>query len=296
MNLLLFVTVMLMVLASMSYSELRIFTSQNLAQNAWVKFMKSKEGCVYNEAARKVYDDAPKSKKDSWEERESNGLQQDPKPDRTQSEGQSRINFRILIGKAKELEESGYQEFTEVLKNLITNLYADQPFFKKAQSERPHFLEDIFNKLREVKNDKIKKSADLATLDLGDAELQEVFYFFLNKISRDNSEGEEGKKKEGKKEKPCEEVSLLNYLSEGSKNKIRVYLASRDMLRAVFGNEEIVNDIIKQRLDIHRKIKDGTTEALAAATEEFRLAFIGQSPYREILDFTVTKTDPKSYE
>lgn len=291
MNLLLFVTVMLMVLASMSYSELKIFTSQSLAQNAWAKFMQSKEGCVYNEAARKVYEDAPKSKKDSWEERESNGLQQDPKQDRTQTEGQARINFRVLVGKEKDLEESAYQEFIEVLKNLITDLYKDEPFFKKAQSEQPNFLDDIFNKLREVKNDKIKKSTDLATLNLGvGVELQEVFYLLMKKIPRVKN-GEKGEK-----DKPCEEISLLNYLSEGSKNKIRVYLASRDMLKAVFENEEVVNDIIKQRVDLFKKIKDGNAEAIGAATEEFRSSFIGQSGFREILDFSVSKTDPKGYE
>ena len=96
------------------------------------------------------------------------------------------------------------------------------------------------------------------------------------------------------KEQTCQFVSILDYLTFGGKVKIRVFLASKPLLLALFERESLVDQILKERMDLARAVrrKKEAVLSLKDASERFEKLFASESPFRYLLDFNVSTTTP----
>lgn len=284
MNVLIFVSVLLMLLASISYNELQIFYRRALSHAGWVRFMDTIEGCRYNEKMKEIYEGTRKSKKDPEPKVDSLGhqLEEDKEP---KSTGSARINFKILFGKIEDLLPEKENQYNELMKNLIIEVYGKTNFYQKLLAKRPDFVDEL---LLALKNDfvgqPITKAKQIKKLELKDPELNDIFYLMLRNMPEE---------KEGKE--TCDTISLLDFLTDSPRTQIRVFLAPRAILLAAFKDPRIVDQIIEKRKELYEKVNRDEYQP-KQATEEFENAFNAYTSFHEIMDFSVTKTNPANYE
>lgn len=289
MNVLIFTTVLIMVLTSLSYSQIKIFYRQALTHTAWVRYMDTIEGCLFNNQVDAIYHYLPKKKGDKGSTADSLGHQievDETKASKKKNEsiGSKRINFRILLGKEKKLTPEAEEQFHALIKNLIEVLYSNANFYKEALANRPEFLEELLSTLKiDFKDDKINHLSEIKNLILKDAELNKIFYFMI----KNNPD-------ESKEKNPCAQLSLLDFFTDSYRTEIRVFLAQKETLLAAFKDEQIVKQIIEKRKELYEEVNRDSKSA-DQATEEFEQAFQGYSNFKDILDFSVTKTNPDTY-
>lgn len=315
MNVLIFVTTMLMLLALMTYARLETYRSSQIFQVIFENYMEKDERGYISKVALTAYDTAKGSKK------ESNGS----KPKVMAS---PRISLAPLLKKGeKEKAPQEAASFTALLKNLMITLYADQPFYQKIMDERPSFIDEIIAALiqsvSELPDDKgLKKATDIANLKLGDDKLDDVFYKMLKgasykdvnqtlvpdltkEVPKEQVQSDEDSSDEGNLANEAEEhrsqegyFSLLDFVTLQPWNKVRIYLAPREVLKAIYRNDATVGDVINKRNELYHQAKLTDSEGIKSLGDSFKNEFNHrQDPsVGDVLDFTVTKTNPKKYE
>lgn len=317
MNILIFVMTMLLLLASMTYARLEVYRNSQIFQVLFESYMQKDERGYINLAAQREYDRTKGSKKGSKE----SGNKVDASP---------RISLSPLFKKqGKEEDPKEKERFLVLLKNLITSLYADQPFYREMQKQRPQFVDDVIlalmrsvDSLPEAKRP--KKAVDLANIHLGDDQLNEVYYKMLhgapskeiieaqpsallmqepiedNEHDDDESDAAIAEKEADEHKSPKGYYSLLDFVTLDPVKKVRIYLASPEVLEAIyFNNPDIVQEILRERRELYKEALGHDKEGIKSLSETFKNRFnnredplVGES----ILDFTVSKTDPKKYE
>ena len=224
-----------------------------------------------------------------------------------------RLNFALIVNKDKKnANDADYLQHRFLLKELIKNLYQRADFYQEILAKRPQFLDELLDRLAEVADPNgIQSIQNADQLDLKDDELQFVYYnLFKNSLaipqkdtpknnikpkvkSKDFSEDEkiEDLEEEFQAEKGYR--SLKEFLHVHDKqNKIGVYSAPQEILFAIFQNEKTVSDFIDLREELFRK-KTESTQA-KSELEKFKNN-IRPEIKEELLDFSVSTTNPKNY-
>jgi hypothetical protein len=92
--------------------------------------------------------------------------------------------------------------------------------------------------------------------------------------------------------------ALLDFITiERNKLKIRVFLASPQLLMALFGNENTVRNIIETRYELYRQLVNEEITPEAGKMEfqgQFQNQQLPEVP-PEMLDFGISKTNPNRY-
>lgn len=327
MNVLIFVMTMLMLLTLMTYAKLETFRTSQIFQILFEERMMQNERNVINVAAAPLYRDITVNTEEPKKETEDKDAskKQGENVKEAEAENPSRlfryISIGMLLDKKKREENPEKWEQTKILlKNLMNQLYAKQPFFIDIAQERPQLVDELISAvvhaIDSLPDKKLKKAKDLANLELEDLVLNTVFYDMLKSSIRveENQTAnsspilnpEDGKKEEkiadsadsvlDKKVEdyisPEGESSLLDYVGEGQA-KTSVYLAPKEVLQAIFLNEAVVDDVIKERNQYYKQARSG------ADLKELSKAFKSQfEPRRDAsidsktLDFSVTTTNP----
>jgi hypothetical protein len=210
----------------------------------------------------------------------------------------SMIPFDLFIKqdeRNKEKNSVKFKELKELLVKLMNNIYGPYPTFKELLKKRPDLFEQLLDKISEISSREIykgmlKQKEKIASIDLEDSELQEVLYKMLNGAPPIMSE------EEAKFISHIGYPSLANFIAI-NKKKLSVYLASKEILMALYDDEKFVNEIIETREDLYRK-KDKEALNEAQASEKFKAFVQGHSLFSHedlILDFSVTGTNPRLY-
>jgi hypothetical protein len=299
-----YVATMLMLLVLMTYGRLESFRGFSYIQSEFKQYMEKHEREFINDEAIRQYNDTV-----------AKSTNPTANSDQEKSEARSLVMFNLFINKQeREAHPKEFDQLNQITRNLIAYLYGDQPFYKKLEEKRPNFVSEIFQALiRETdglnEKDKLKKIGELSTVDLRDFELNEVFTSMLKgsielheKIPQSENVGirtEEGRQVFKPNFQPIEGYySLLDFLTLDKGNyKIRIFLASPQLLMAIFGNPSIVYDILQTRYDLYKAVKSGMDPKEAEKTflQQYlnqRLSYINS----ETLDFGVSKTNPRNYE
>ncbi|MBA3815552.1 MAG: hypothetical protein H0X29_03360 [Parachlamydiaceae bacterium] len=166
----------------------------------------------------------------------------------------------------------------------------------------------------------LKKAADIANLKLGDDELDDVFYKMLKgapfkdldktvvpdlskevpkeQVQEEDDASDVGTEKADEHRSPKGYFSLLDFVTLQPLNKVRIYLAPREVLKAVYRDDAIVNDVINKRNELYHQASSGDNETIKSLSEAFKNEFNNRQDQAvgDVLDFTVTKTNPKKYE
>ncbi len=316
MNVLIFVMTMLMLLSLLTYARLETYRNSQIFQVIFNRYMEQEERGYINLAADKQYMKTKglAKKKDGAEKKKSE-LPVAATP---------RISLAALVDKKlRDAKPEEWKQTQIMLKNLIYTLYGDQTFFRQAIDNQPSLLDDLINALTNTIDDlpkekKIKKASGLATLSLPNKELDTILYKMLHGApyldippatteetvivqSKDTQEEEDQddptlEKEADEYRSPEGYYSLLDFVNLSSMPKVRVFLAPREVLMAIFHEPTIVNDIIAQRQQYFNQALDGKP------TKELSETFKNQFDQRrapeidaKALDFSVTKTNPQNY-
>lgn len=311
MNILLLVTALLMMLSILTYARLDNFRNYSGMQAEFERYMQHLERAYPNQIAKQWYDTTIANSNDGG-----------PK-DRADTDASPRLSFLVLIdADVRGKNEKAYQQNMQWAKKLIYNLYSKQPFLKEELDKNDRFIENLLEDLSRVvsglpKKKRPKQTDDLANLRL-DPEYETVFYSMLkgclsadDPSSQTNPAGRvepivENGKNDDEKDNAEEALqssstkaytSLLNYITLMDKKKIRVFLASRELLLAIFESPAIVDQMIRERYSFYRLVKNGGLTAKEAG-EQFKAAFQSSIPAEseQFLNFQVTKTNPLDYD
>lgn len=320
MNVLIFVMTMLMLLSLMTYARLETYRTSQTFQTIFKHYMQEDERGYINVQAKKAYKGIKVTEKE--------GKKSTPK----KIDASSRIGIGLLFNSDREAKGKDWEQTKALLKNLMRTLYEDQRFYKKLEAERPNFVDDlvpaIIRAVDELpKEVRPKQAVGLSNLELSDSQLNRVLYKMLHGAKyadvltdeqrknleqqnsfavKDNSSSadveaasneEESSDDADEYKSPEGYFSLLDFVNSGSKPKIRVYLAPKEVLQAIFKDQGTVNSVIEERQRLYQQAdSDGDIGQLS---ESFKNQFIklkDPSIEDDTLNFTISKTNPKYYK
>lgn len=90
-------------------------------------------------------------------------------------------------------------------------------------------------------------------------------------------------------------VSLLDFITTAKSQKLRLYLASPQVLASVLGSQALVNDICEERQNCYRMACNDNAEAATVQFMEFMKGRLGTLDPNQF-DFSVTTSNPREYE
>lgn len=314
MNVLIFVTTILMLLSVMTYARLESYRNSQAFQGIFKHYMQETERGYINGQAKTVYDSIVVKEDDKKGEAKKNPA----------IDANPRIAIGLLFDPKRETQAKDLEQTRILLKNLIEILYSKQPFYQKISQQRPVFIDELLNLIIQTVDalpaeKKLKKTTDLGNLKLPDPVLDDALYKILhgapnlnlvnesveqlndsNKFSEDDistaGENNESGHELDEYKSPGGYYSLLDYVIGKKKPKIRVYLAPRNVLLAIFKNDETVDSIINERESLYRQAID--SDKMEPFNESFKNQFEklrDQAIDPETLNFSVSKTNPKYY-
>jgi hypothetical protein len=331
MNVLLFVTSLLLILSLLTYARIDNFRYFLGMQSEFERYMSTVERSHINQTAKQWYDRTIANSRTNSPSQQT-PTQTTPPTDGSEptsehqpvpgAAGTSRLSLRtILDPDLRSKNEQADQQTLQWIKDLMRVLYGQQPFFKEMMQKRPTFLDDILAGMAAAinaipKDKRVWKAEELSNLNLG-PELEEAYYLMLkgcvnvkNELSAAPQpppvefviDTEAGKEDETDPSNEATEYSsaesyssLLNYITLKNTTKVRVYLASRPLLIAIFGQASVADSIIQTRSSLYRSVMNGM--APEEATNQFKASFqaAGKGDADTFLDFKVTKTNPSEY-
>jgi len=317
MNIILFVTTLIMAMAMLTYAKLQIFRSFNVLESQFTKYMEDTERSAINQAADRWYHTVKASSKGGGEQTKSSAL--------------SRLSFAIFTDK-KEQAKKEYPQLRYLAKKLIFVLYHNTPFYHQLERQRPDFVDAMLNSLIIAEGlpdkQKIKSARDLANLRLPDPLLDDALYKMLKgtplpdvkipiptapvpKKSRvqmefasaeDHGEEEDDAPDVGLKEEyqsPIGYYSLLDFITMQKSSKIRVFLAPVPMLQAIFEDPSVVPAVLETRRQIYNALIADPKQKTEDLSNQFKKQFlpkVDKNLSEAVLDFSVSKTNPANYD
>lgn len=290
MNLLIFVMALLMLMATITYSRLEHYLTTQVQSIEW-------QGRV-RVGVRTLFNQDPLSCKTK------------PKPPssedaltQTTPKGYGKIPDKyFILPSYRSQHDENLLKAQELFKTLVRILYSDQPFFKNLERDRPTFLDEMLNEITEVSSraqKKPKSFEDLMYEKWGDPDIKRAFSLMLQSTvsyRRPKPEilirGEEMKDLEIEKTAPLGQLTLEDYFHDKTTDKIRIWLAQPELLLALYQNQELVDNLIKERKELYKAVSRDLTPASEASKLLEQNYGHNRSPYEALIDFTVTKTKP----
>ena len=216
----------------------------------------------------------------------------------------SKLHVRSLFSNEDQAQKTT-QEY--IFRNLLKTLYGSVPLCTPRGDNDP-YVQQIFDEVRAKALElgaklPMHKAQYLANIELsGPYKSANQFALFL--ILK-------GGKGEVFPRSPCTVHSLLDYINMNQRETcINIYLAPAPLLKALFGDDDVVVQICQRRQELHRRaIKDedslispiqGAKESdiLDVLSEEFKAQFASCLPSEidpQFVEFRVSRTKPKDF-
>lgn len=299
MNILIFVISMILLLATLTYERMSSYLHSSLSRKQWQEFMQKDERGAEHLAAYELYVHTTV--------RTSN-----PKSNE-RIDATAWISFAWIADPSKREQKPAVTDaLASITRRLIDILYADQPFYQELVKDQPGFMDKIMATLQNPRNAlgkplAIKKVDDLSYIAWEDHQLHMAFNRMLNPVYDSvppplTTPPQEGTVIEEDAEIPAKDhrgnqegyTSLKGFITFDSRYKIRVFRTPREILLAIYGAPELVEEIIKARDRLYHEVMNGR-DAKEASTE-FEEQFSASAPpqYAEILNYQVNKTAPEA--
>jgi len=292
MNILLYVITVIMLLTITTYLRVENLISSYAVKKEFTSYLK-------NESKDQIRDAA-----ETWYQAISFSRGASPKENPHQKSKANRklswfAFFYPELAQSKENEE----KIIQISQALIHRLFKDDLDFQRMSEQNPNIVAGLIGRIAEINRQlpqekKVTRVEDLSTLDLNDPQLNQPLYLLIQGYHRPLREESELEATEEAEEEPLKSkekhhISLLNFITEKNSGQIRVFLASKELLDAVYCDEQLVHDILETRLLLYKRALQDSQNipVLQAEFERFR-----QGPYASLLDFTISKTNPKPYE
>lgn len=282
----------------MTYARLEDFLDFQVMNAHYAPFMEMSQREGFSNAQKQNYSKDQLSTKDSKKNQVTDAT--------------SKISFALILNKTeRDSQQHILKQQLTILKQLMVVLYKGQPFFEEAE-KNPALLDQLFEALMndaDHRAKKITRMRDLSTVSLGNETLQNILYHALQGTAKSEDENKDKKEKkplspdnpeeplakEGDEGEPSKEgyVSLFDFITLAKGPKIRMFLAPKEILQAVYGKDSsTVNKVIEVRKELFRQIENEKMEP-DIANQKFKDEFRNSTPRElstdEILDFTIRK-------
>lgn len=314
MNLLIFILSLIMILAAMTYSRVESYMRNSVQAQEWRWIMKESERDLYNIKQAKCNDEVsdkppeetvplpPGEKKESTPKKETEKTTKKATP-----AGTGKISVAWLFDKStRESPTFDKEKAAAVIEQLIVINWKDQPFYRIMEKKRPQFAGALVKEMMRLgdkaneADDKTGKVAkplknldDLIYLAWSDPELKLAFGRMLQEGLIYNRAGaRDDLSSEIVYNSPKGFQSLKDFFTQTKKDKIRVWLAPKAILRVIFPEPEVVDAVIKMREQLAKEMKKRGEDNSSPLNDQFQAAFSGSTPFADLLDFTVTTTPP----
>lgn len=320
MNILIFVMTLILLLSTLTYARLDIFFKSHLRAKEWVILTQMSERSAYNQIMKKS---VPK-KKQTEEKKGKPPEKEEKSPSESKATpGYGKISYSWFLDKSfREKNKEAFPLVLDVLRKVIHETYQKQPFFRQLSERRADFVDQMIHEVIAVSESyngqknvkyKIKDFQDLFYAQWNDPELREAFAYMVQeglvykrpekqdvtlfqnenegKVSKELNELNESQASENISEVRKGFQSLRNYFNKFQNTKVRVFLAPEELLLAFYSDPKIVEKIVMARNRLYKEVCHGRTAE--DATQEFEREFT-IAAFEPILDFTVTKTNPKN--
>src|SRR5438046_849593 len=129
MNILPFVMVMLMLLATMTYGRLQSFRSHKGMMQGFTLFLEQKERQKFNEASAEKYDTIIVKET-------GGGGQGNPA-----EKASSALNLSMIFNPEKDVQRNEF--YTQIFKQLVHDTLGQEPYFQKLQEERHSCIDEL---------------------------------------------------------------------------------------------------------------------------------------------------------
>jgi hypothetical protein len=279
MNILPLILALVLMLSVLMVERLEKLKNQTLVQREYQIFLKMNERQVFNKRQKKLFKENDKDIK--------------------------QLSFRFFIDKAaREKDESVTKQYRLLNLELMKIVYGEAAFFKNLEQRRPNFLEEMLNAIERAADAApkalIKRVEDIARLDLEDPELQEAFYHMLKgTISRKKLKGMKEIKPSLKEKSYVSLFSFINYDGAVDKNnndkpppQIVIQCAPREILKAIFENDDVVDAIIVRRQELRDSKDNGAGTLFETEFRDKRRQGIED----RLLNFKISSSDKTDYD
>jgi hypothetical protein len=295
MNVLPLVFAILIILGFMTHAQMEQFKQYRATLNEYEIYMEKHVHERFNQRQEALY--------------QAGGKKKDSEKSTVKMPSNRRLNFRLLIDKKlREKDKDKYEQHLLLAKELIKVLYQDQAFYKEMEQKKPEFIDELFQRMLEAaEKNNIKYGDEMDSLNLQDEDLQMVFLKMLEGTQKKAEKAAPIVKDDAEEEEEEEEIDEHDFQSEKAflsiKNffhfnhtqvQIKIYTAPKEILQAIFVEEEIANQIMNKREELFAMIKKDETEKAKEILESFR-AKKRADIKDELLDFSVSKTNPTKY-
>lgn len=176
-----------------------------------------------------------------------------------------KFNFRPFFDKEVRKKVSGekLEQMKVIFHELVKVLYHEASFFKKIESKRPHFTDEILEAIIKLSDEEDKAFeghiGNLARVKLPDMELQEAFYHML-KGTVHTLDKVEDYQAISQKHQEKSYKSLLDFLRDSAlkgagdrPERINLYTAPKELLLAIYqGNEAVVKSILDKQEELKK--------------------------------------------
>lgn len=323
MNILIYVVSILLVLAAMTYSRLQTYRTFANMEASYLYFMKNTERLAMDKLYEDLYDKVTVQPPNQGSDKGD--------PPKIKPEGTSMLSLHLLLNqKSRNLHPAAAQQLKTLFKQLMITLYSQQRFFKEMEEKHPQFLDEIIDHLQMLSSNlpaakaaisvgeisrlefssndlhytlflmfQGLKNADLATSDApAFASLFQTQFPTHHSQETVFESGDEADVTIQEGQAPAGYTSLYNFTTTSEKYKLRVFLANPVLLMAIYNDVNTVKQIRDLRSDLYRQVQAGSI-TLDEASTQFKEAFGNAgnaSSYSDVLNFTVTNTNPRKYE
>lgn len=272
MNILPLVLALVLILSVLTVEKMEKLKNQTIVQKEYQAFLEMIERQVFNKRQEKLFGRNEKDIK--------------------------QLSFRFLINKeARERDDNVAKQYRLLNLELMKVLYGESIFFKNLEQKRSNFLEELLTAIERAADaapkDSIKRVKDIARLDLGDPDLQQAFYLML-KGTLFREKLREMKKVNGRiQEKGY--VSLFEFINyDGARGTptIEIQHAPREILKAIFVSDEIVEAIIVRRQELADSKDNGASNTFKNEFSDKRRTGIDD----KLLNFKISGGDKTEYD
>lgn len=245
------------------------------------------------EAREKKRKRRAKKQDPSKEEESSQGMKEQQNEERREARRRDKrtrsLHIASLFDAAVNESDAKYRATMFLLSRLSTVLFHHQPFYQ--QQGAGYFTElftEVIQKIRKAGLENPKKRGESRAIELATYPINSQggqYYFY--KVMRGGGVDE--------RQLNGAYASLLNYISLTKRTTLlSLYLASNELLLALFNDQKVVMDVMQARTMIHRQLmKDPSSKQ--QLTEQFKQKFTPLLPQEvpsELIDFEVSTTKP----
>ncbi|MFI0435140.1 MAG: hypothetical protein ACH350_05370 [Parachlamydiaceae bacterium] len=271
MNILPLILALVLMLSVLTIEKLEKFKNQSIVQKEYQTFLKMSEMKAFNQRQEKLYELCEKDIK--------------------------QLSFRFFVNKKTRIRDPNVSKQYRMLNlELMKILYGEARFFKELEQRRPNFLEELGNAIEKAADEApeklITRVKDIARLHLDDPELQNAFYHMLKGTVSRKELQQQTKTTQRLKERSYPSLfTFINYKGADAAPTIEIQKAPREILKAIFLKDEIVEAIISKRQELAESEDSGASQAFQREFIEKRRTGIED----KLLNFKITKGDKKEY-